>query len=303
MNMQDLGYNKPLFILAFDHRSSFTKNILGISGEPNEEQTKRIQEMKLVIFEGFKKGVEMGVPKEAAAVLCDEQFGPEVLKEAKAGGYVFAVCTEKSGQKEYMFEHGENFGQHLKEVGPTFAKALIRYNPEEDAELNQRQLKTLKRLSDYCHENGLKLLVEPLTPGTPAQLEKVGGDQKRYDLEIRPGLMVEMVRQFQEAGVETDVWKIEGLEKTEEYEAVIRQARSGGRDNVVAVILGRGADNAQVEKWLHAAAKAQGLVGFAIGRSIFHESLMALKEGKVTKEEAVNQIAKNYLHFYQVFKS
>ena len=112
-----------------------------------------------------------------------------------------------------------------------------------------------------------------------------------------------MVRQFHAAGVETDVWKIEGLEKTEEYEAVIKQARSGGRDKVVAVILGRGADNAQVEKWLHAAAKAQGLMGFAIGRSIFHEALMALKEGKATKEEAVNQIAKNYLHFYEVFKS
>ncbi len=291
-----------MFILAFDHRSSFSKNILGLSGEPDEQQTRQIQDFKHVIFEGFKLGINLGVPKETAAILTDEQFGGRVLTDAKDGGYIFAVCTEKSGQKEFMFEHGEDFGKHLQGLQPTFAKALVRYNPEDpDSEMNQRQLQTLKKLSDYCHANNLGFLIEPLIPATPSQLEKVSGDQKRYDLELRPGLMVEMVKQMQEGGVEPDVWKIEGLEETAEYEAVIKQAKSQGREHVVAVILGRGADNAQVEKWLLAAAKAEGMVGFAIGRSIFHEALMALKEGQINREEAVSRIAKNYLHFYKVF--
>lgn len=300
--MNNLGYNKPLFILAFDHRASFSKNILGLTGEVTAEQTAQIQDMKHIIFEGFKKGIELGLPKETAAILTDEQFGPKVLADAKAGGFVFAVCTEKSGQKEFMFEHGEDFGKYLQDINPTFAKALVRYNPEDpDTEMNKRQLATLKELGDYCHENGFKFLIEPLIPATEAQLEKVGGDQKRYDLELRPGLMVEMVRQMQEGGVEPDVWKIEGLEETFEYEAVIKQARMGGRDNVVAVILGRGADNSQVEKWLRAASKAEGVVGFAIGRSIFHQALINFKEGKYKREQAVDEIANNYLHFYKVY--
>ncbi len=302
MNNSELGYNKPLFILAFDHRASFSKNMFGISGDPNEEQLAQIKEFKNIIFEGFEKAVAAGVPKENAAILCDELYGQKVLENAHNGGYVFAMCTERSGQKEFMFEFGDKFSEHLQKYKAPFAKSLVRYNPEdEDQEMNKRQLGTLKILSDYCHSNAVKFLVEPLTPATKAQLEKVGGDQKRYDLEIRPGLMVEMVKQFQDAGVEPDVWKIEGLEKTEEYEEVIKQARVGGRDKVVAVILGRGADDAQVEKWLKAAAKAEGLVGFAIGRTIFHQALMDFKDSKTTREQAVEKIASNYKHFYQVF--
>lgn len=301
--MKPLGYDKSLFVLAFDHRSSFTKNMFGISGEPDVETAEKIKDYKYIIFEGFKKGVEMGVPKDAAAVLCDEQFGEKVLLSAREGGYVFAECTEKSGQKEFGFEYGEVFGEHLKKYNPTFAKALVRYNPEDETESKNRQNAQLKILSDFCHANDFKFLIEPLIPATPSQLEKVSNDQKRFDLEIRPGLMVQMVKEMQDAGVEPDIWKIEGLEKTEEYEAVVKQARSGGREEVSAVILGRGADNVQVEKWLKAAARAEGVAGFAIGRTIFHEALMNYKEGKYTREEAINKIAENYLHFYKVFKN
>ena len=301
MPKQDLGYNQPLYVLAFDHRASFVKNMLGVTGQPDMDQVKQVVDFKNVIFEGFKRGVELGVPKAAAAVLCDEQFGDAVLRGARAAGFVFAACTEKSGQKEFDFEYGEDFGVHLTEYAPTFAKALVRYNPKDNKDMNRRQLEKLKILSEYCRANHLKFLIEPLVAALPGQLEKVGGDQGRYDLEIRPKLMVEMVKQMQEGGVEPDVWKIEGLEDTAEYEAVVRQARSGGRDQVSAVILGRGASDEQVEKWLKAASRAQGVVGFAIGRSIFHEALMKYKAAEFTREEAVEKIANKYLHFYQVY--
>lgn len=301
MPKKDLGYDQPLYFLAFDHRASFIKNMLGVQGSPDLEQAKQVVDFKNVIFEGFKRGVELGVPKAAAAVLSDEQFGDAVLRGARQAGFVLAVCTEKSGQKEFDFEYGNEFGEHLKEYDPTFAKALVRYNPKDDKEMNARQLEKLKKLSDFCHANGLKFLIEPLVAALPEQLQKVGGDQQRYDLEIRPKLMVQMVKQMQEGGVEPDIWKIEGLEKTEEYEAIIEQAKSGGRSRVSAVILGRGAAEAQVEKWLVAAGRAKGVVGFAIGRSIFHEALMDYKTGKLSREEAVEKIANKYLHFYQVY--
>lgn len=300
--MENLGYAKPLYFLAFDHRASFSKDILGLSSEPSGEDLEKVKDMKIMLFEALKKGIEMGVPKENAALLTDEQFGGEVLKKAKHEGLVFAVCTEKSGQAEFAFEHGDEFGQKLLEIKPTFAKALVRYNPEDpDKEKNKRQLATLKKLSDFCHEHRIKLLVEPLILPTEEELKAYNGDKKRYDLEMRPKLMVKMVKEFQDGGVETDVWKIEGLEKREEYAAVVSQAQEGGRVGVMAVILGRGADNAQVDKWLMAAKTVPGMKGFAIGRSIFHDALLAYKEGRMTREDAVLDIAQNYFHFYEVY--
>ena len=299
--MQNLGYNKALFILAFDHRSSFYK-MFGYKEPLTPEQAQEISDAKWLVYEGFKKAVEESVPpKDMAGVLVDEQFGAAIHKDAPAHGVVTILTQEKSGQDEFDFQYGDKFGEHIEMFKPTFTKALIRYNPEGDKELNTRQRARLKVLSDYCHEHSYKFLIEPLIPATPQQLASVGGDEKRYDNELRYKLMVQMVNELQEGGVEPDIWKIEGLEDVAQYQAVIQQAQSGGRENVKAVVLGRGADNTQVEKWLTAGAKTNGVIGFAIGRSIFKDALTDMKAGKISKEQAVDQIAKNYQHFYKVF--
>jgi 5-dehydro-2-deoxygluconokinase len=296
-----LGYTKSLFILAFDHRSSFLKKMLGTTGEPSEEISAQVADYKKVIYEGFKQAVQAGVPKESAAVLADEQFGAEILKEAHQAGYLTCLSTEKSGLDEFDFEYGGEFGKHLEDFQPTFAKCLIRYNPEGDQALNARQRGRLKVLSDYCHTHGFKFLIEPLIPATPAQLESAGGNKQQYDLEVRPKLMFKMIEELQEQGIEPDVWKIEGLESPEHYKNLVAQARRGGRENVSCIVLGRGEEKTQVEAWLSAAKNIPGIIGFAIGRTIFWEPLMAFKEGRASREQTSEAIGKNYLHFYQVF--
>ncbi len=299
--MDKLGYDKSLFILAFDHRSSFYK-MFGYKEPLTEEQAKEIADAKWMVYEGFKKAVEAGSPpQDLAGVLVDEQFGDAIHKDAKENGYLHILTTEKSGQDEFDFEYGQDFGEHIKKYEPQFAKVLIRYNPEGDKEMNARQRERLKVLSDWLHANGYKLLIEPLIPATKEQLEKLGGDEKRYDNELRYTLMAQMITELQNSGVEPDIWKIEGLEDPEQYEAVVKQAQSGDRSNVKAVVLGRGADDSQVEKWLKAGVKAPGVVGFAIGRSIFKEPLTAMKEGRLSKEQAVDAIAKKYEQFYKAF--
>lgn len=298
---KDLGYAKPLFILAFDHRSSFLK-LLGHKEPLTPSQTTAIADWKWIVYEGFKQAVSEGTPlKSAAGVLVDEQFGAKIHADAKAQGFLHILTQERSGQEEFEFEYGEKFGEHIEKFKPQFAKALIRYNSEGDFELNRRQRERLKVLSDYCHGHGYKFLIEPLIPATAQQLAGVAGDENRYDTEIRYKLMAQMVKELQAAGVEPDVWKIEGLEDPEQYRAVMAQAQSGGRENVKAVVLGRDADNAQVEKWLRAGAKVKGIIGFAIGRTIFKNALTDLKDEKISKEQAVAQIAKNYQNFYKVF--
>jgi len=300
---KNLGYTKPLFIMAFDHRASFAKNILGLQGEPTAEQTDQVRDYKYLIYQGLLKAIEQGIPKEQAAVLVDEFSGDRVLKEAKQQELTIILTTEKSGKDEFSFEYGTAFGEHIEKYAPTFIKALVRYNPDGDMAGNNRSAEQLKILSDYSHIHGYKFLIEPLIPATPVQLAEVGGGKHRYDAEIRPDLTIRMIKELQDAGVNPDIWKIEGMDETVSYEEVVAQARSGGRQNVSCVILGRGESSAGVEKWINAGKPVSGIVGFAIGRTIFADALTALREGKISRDEAITKICENYTHFYKMFTS
>jgi myo-inositol catabolism protein IolC len=298
----ELGYEKPLYILAFDHRGSFLK-LAGIRGEATPEAARRVQDAKEVIYEGFRKAVEAGAPREAAGILVDEQFGAEVARDARRRGYLFAMPVERSGQDEFDFEYGEAFGEHIEAFDPTFAKVLVRYNPEGDRALNARQAERLRRLSAWLHERHRRFLFELLVPPTPVQLQAVGGDQDRYDRELRPQLMVQAIRELQEAGVEPDVWKIEGLDRREDCQRTSAQVRSGGRDRVACVVLGRGADEDAVVRWLQAGAGVPGYVGFAIGRTIWWDAVKGYLEGRLSREQAAESVKSNYLRMIEVYRS
>jgi 5-dehydro-2-deoxygluconokinase len=233
--MLALGFDKPLYILPFDHRGSFETGMFGWKGALTPEQTAQIAGAKQVIYDGFKTAVAAGVPNEKAGILVDEQFGSAILSDAVAKGYVTACPAEKSGQEEFDFEYGEDFARHIEALHPTFCKVLVRYNPEGDSALNRRQSARLKRLSDHLHSTGRSLFMfELLVPPEKAQLDKVKGNKKDYDLELRPRLMVETIQQLQDARVEPDVWKIEGLDRREDCERIVAAARAGGRERSAA---------------------------------------------------------------------
>src|SRR5690349_905079 len=142
-----LGFDRPLYILPFDHRGSLETGMLGRKGALTNEQTSQIAEAKQIIYDGCKSAVEQGVPKETAGILVDEQFGAAILRQAKLDGFIFACPAEKSGQDEFDFEYGEQFAEHIEAFQPTFCKVLVRYNPDGNQALNQRQSARLKRLS------------------------------------------------------------------------------------------------------------------------------------------------------------
>jgi myo-inositol catabolism protein IolC len=298
-----LGYDKSLYILAFDHRGSFQKKMFGITEEPTPEQTDTISDAKRVIYEGWLRALDEGVPKESAGILVDEQFGGDVAREAAKEGLLFAMPVEKSGQDEFDFEYGDDFDAHIEEFNPRFTKVLVRYNPEGEKEMNDRQLGRLKRLSDWLHANDRKFLFELLVPAEESQLEAVDGDSDRYDKELRPALMRDAITAIQAGGAEPDIWKIEGLDQRADCEKTATLARSNGRDGVACVVLGRGADDDAVDHWLRQGAPVDGYVGFAIGRSIWWDALKGYIEGGLARDVAAAQIATNYRRFIDVYES
>ncbi len=298
-----LGYDGMLYILAFDHRGSFQKKMFGIEGDPNPEQTGTIADAKRLIFEGMLEAVNRGAEAGATGVLVDEQFGSDIPVRAREHGLKLAMPVEKSGQDEFDFEYGEEFSEHITRFDPDFSKVLVRLNPDGDAEMNQRQLKRLKRLADWLHDNGRRFLFELLVPATQGQLASVEGDTDRYDAELRPALMREAIQQIQGFGIEVDIWKIEGVDSREDDEMLAEQTRSGsGREGVACVVLGRGASTEKVEQWLQAASPVDGFVGFAIGRSIWWDALKRYLGKELERDAAAAQIAENYLHFIDVYK-
>jgi myo-inositol catabolism protein IolC len=297
-----IGFDKPLYVLPFDHRATFSKTMFGWQEPLSPEQSAEIAAVKQVIYDAFQAAVAGGVPKERAGILVDEKFGTAILQDAAKQGFITACPAEKSGQDEFDFEYGPDFGRHIEKFNPTFCKVLVRYNPGGDRELNRRQAARLKQLSDYLHKSNRLYMFELLVPAVPAQLQRLDNDKQAYDLKLRPALMVQAIHELQDAGVEADVWKIEGIDRVEDCRKVVAATRRGGRDRVGCIILGRGEDDTKVRQWLTTAAGVPGFIGFAVGRTVFWDPLVQYRAGKVPRDAAVAQIAASYRQWVELFE-
>ena len=296
------GYTRPLYILPFDHRASYISGLFGWEEPLNVEQMVTVAKSKQVIYEGFQQAIADQVPKDYAGILVDEEFGSAILRDAASKGFITAAPVEKSGQEEFDFQYGEDFAQHIEAFHPTFAKVLVRYNPEGDAALNELQASRLKRLSDYLHQAQTLFMFELLVPPELIQLEQLEDDKNAYDLLLRPRLMVEAIQELQDAGVEPDVWKVEGLDRREDCAKLVQAARRGGRSNVGLIVLGRGADRDRVVHWLKTAAGVPGFIGFAVGRTSFWKPLVDFEAKRISEEEAATQIAHNFTEWVTIFE-
>lgn len=303
--MTQLGFKQPLYILPFDHRGSFQKKMFGWDGDLSAEQTAEIAAAKRVIYDAFKDAIEAGVLREKAGILVDGQFGAAILRDAAAEGFQTACPAEKSGQDEFDFEYGDNFADEIERFRPTFCKVLVRYNPEGDKDLNRRQAARLEKLSNYLHggKSRSRFMFELLVPPEQAQLARVSGNKQAYDLQLRPRLMVQAIQELQAAGVEPDVWKIEGLDSRQDCERIVAAARANGRDEVGCIILGRGEDDSKVQLWLTTAAAVPGFIGFAVGRTSFWEPLVNWRASKISRVAAVKEISRRYQQFVEAFES
>ena len=299
----NLGYDKPLYLLPFDHRHSYVKSLFNFAPPLSAQQAVRVCDSKQLIYEGFVAAIEKGVPLPAGGILVDEEFGADILRDARRRGFVTALPTEQSGSEEFEFEYGADFMHHIESFDPTFAKALVRYNVEGDSALNQRQSSRLKQLSEHCRRSQRRFMFELLVPATKAQQQRLDGDQDAYDRNLRPTLMQEAIRQLQDAGVEPDVWKVEGLAQREDCQRIAAAARCDGRGTVGCIVLGRGADATQVRHWLATAAAVPGFIGFAVGRTTFWDAVVGWQARTLTRVEAVAQIAARMREWVDTFES
>ena len=173
---------------------------------------------------------------------------------------------------------------HIDAIQPEYVKALVHYDREGDQGVHGRLFENLRTLGAFCAERKYKFLLEVLFPV---------GSSGAY--------VASSIADFQAAGVEPDVWKIAGFPTSEETALPVVQARADGRLGVGVVILGRGESEEIVESWVAAGAKTEGVIGFAVGRTIFAEPIRAYHAGEIQRREAVERIGRGYLRFARVF--
>lgn len=308
--MTDLGYDKPLFILPFDHRGSFLATGADadhLAADHKQEVAAAQAELitaKRLVYEGFELAVNSGLSKEYAGILVDEQFGSSILRDARQQGYITACPVEKAGQDEFDFEFGDNFASHIKEFHPTFCKAVLRCNPQTDVRPYQRQILRLRRLCDSLRsDNQSRFMLGVIVPPTQEQLESLRGDRHRYESELRPQLLVETIQLLQDAGVEPDVWIVEGLNSKEDCEKVSKVAKRDGRGKVSCILLGRGEDQQRVSNWLKIAAPVPGFTGFAIGRTVFWDPLAGWHSRQMSWAKAASEIARQFRDYVRIFET
>ena len=296
------GYSTPLYLLPFDHRESYVTGMFHFKLPLTADEHEAVAGSKQIIYDGFRQALASEVPAACAGILVDEEFGADILRDAAKRGYVTAISVERSGSDEFEFEYGNGFAAHLDAFKPSFAKVLVRYNPEGDAALNLRQTARLKQLSDYCRSAAQRFMFELLVPATKVQMERVRADKNAYDRQVRPALMRQAIHALQDAGVEPDVWKIEGLDRREDCEQLVETARRGGRGNIGCIVLGRGADEKTLANWLETAAPVPGFIGFAVGRTTFWDAVADYQSKKATRQEAVSRIAQRYREWITIFE-
>jgi len=299
----NIDASHPLYLLPFDHRASFKKGLLGIAGPPDAAQRRQIADLKMLIFEGFEHALAHGAPKERCGVLVDEELGADVARAAKSTGVALAMPVEKSGQDDFELEYGDGFFAHIEDFDPDFVKVLVRYNPEGDSSLNDGQEKRLAQLSAWLRAHERRLLFELLVPPTEAQTAKAEGDPGAYERSLLPGLIVGAIAGLQDAGVEPDIWKIQGIDDRAGAERAAAQARAAGRDKVACIVLGHGADAERVRHWLTVAAGVDGYAGFAAGRTIWRDPLIDHIAGRTDREATRDRIARNYLDMIDTYRA
>jgi myo-inositol catabolism protein IolC len=276
-----------LLLCAFDHRDYFER-MAAEHATAAFSPFATVALAKELVFEAalaVRKRTPAGL-RDGLGIFVDEQFGAHLAVRARAGGLVLAMPAERSGVREFSCEFGERFAEHIETFDPHLVKALVRHNPDDDPELLARQATRLRELSDWCRAAGRQLLVELLVPPLPEQRTPDFAARHRLPLTTRA------LEHLGKEGIRPAVWKVEAPADPADFPVLLEACRATDPD-VRVVVLGGGAAVDTTVVGI-AASAAAGYDGFAVGRTIWAEPLVAWLTGRSPRQDAVTEMAANY---------
>jgi myo-inositol catabolism protein IolC len=282
----------PLYMLAFDHRQVLRDLY------PTAD-TAALEASKVVVLDALES-LSADVRRECLAFLVDEEYGADAARRARERGLYVAMPIEASRTPALRFQFPDDCAERFARFDPQAVKALVFHNPADDAERKQQQFALLREAGDLARAQGRDYLLEVLITPTAGQLEQVGG-KSHFRARLFPELLIESISEMQDAGIEPDLWKIEGFETAADTAAVAAQAVGGGRDHVRCIVLGSGESQEKVMNWIANASTVPAFSGFAIGRTVWHQPLADLLEGRVGRDAAIEAMVRSFADLISAF--
>jgi myo-inositol catabolism protein IolC len=289
---------KTLLILAVDHRASLERDLYGLTAPPTPAEAARVTADKLIVYQALLDAAAQLPADVQPSVLIDEEYGASAAELAARSGGLITLCmpVEASGHDWFQFAYPGDWQRHAEFFATQHPKVLVRDNPGLDPALRAEQAGLLAEVSAWAEQAGRPLILELLVPATDADKDATGGSADRYDDELRPGHTLRVMEYLQDRGVAPAIWKVEGLDRRADAVAVAATAKRGGR-SAQCIVLGRHAPRAKLDRWLEVAAPLPGWIGFAIGRSIWWDALLAHRHGECTADEARQRVTRAYLDY------
>ena len=207
-------------------------------------------------------------------------------------------CRCQNGREEFDFEYGEDFAGPSRRCSRRFARFLYATTLRATANFNIRQAARLNRLSMYRHETGAsRFMFELIVSPERLNCDRLGGDKAAYDLDARPTLMAQTMRNCRTPALNQMCGRSKASTAARIVKASFASGRDAGRDRVGCIILDRGEGGRKVQQWLKTASGVSGFVGFAVNGTTLWNPLLEWCAKKITREEAVNRIATRYRAF------
>ena len=261
-----------LMALAIDHRAPLES--LAAEEGANDD---RVGAFKRLAVEAAAR-VAQGRP--GFGMLIDDKHGRDAIFAAAHHGLWIAKPVEEPGSRPLRFEFSQDIGSRLIEWPvDQVIKCLCFYHPDDDAALKREQGEKLVALYDAARKVGRELLVEiiagkngPLADDTVARA----------------------INEIYALGIKPDWWKLEPQSSRTAWAAIDQAIRVNDPWCRGVVLLGLDAPRAVLEEAFAAAQSAPMVRGFAVGRTIFADAAKAWFAGRMSDEEAINDMATRF---------
>lgn len=255
---------------AFDHRLQL-EEMQGYSLEKGGAFKELCLKAALTVQDG----------KAGYGILTDNRIGRAALHAASGTGLWIGRPTELPSSRPIEFEPelGVDFGQFREWARENVVKLLVFCHPDDDAQTRALQEARVKRLFTAARNNGLEFLLEVI----PSKVGPVTADTSAT-----------LIRQFYEAGVYPDWWKLEPMESPQAWEATVAAIEDYDTNTRGIVVLGLDAPEAALAASFAVAAKFPLVKGFAVGRTIFGDAARAWLKGEMSDTDAVAQMAERF---------
>lgn len=264
-------------VFAFDHRVQLE--------EMDGYTIERGGEFKELCL---KAATQVQDGQDGYGILCDNRIGKSTLHAASGSGLWIGRPTEWPASRPLTLEPelGSDFGGLNQWARENVIKCLCFCHPDDDAETRANQEATVKRLFEAGRRNNLEFLLEVIP-------SKVGP--------VDSTTTATLIRQFYEAGVYPDWWKLEPMADAEGWTAAVSAIEDNDKHTRGIVVLGLDSPEAELAASFEVAASYPLVKGFAVGRTIFGDAARAWLKGDMSDADAVAQMATRYTRLCQVW--